>query len=201
MSSENYDPAADLEQLCLRLEQKPQGRKRQHWIEEIGLLWQKPLYHWVKVPSRRYRHQAIPTEQVVRLVASFINDVHPPTRLAVISALGQSGEFVRFGISAIMEGLQDTHFAVRLNAYRVAFELKLEHELPLELIEKGLNDPLWTVRWYAAALLANTDKRNHAYNILQAHRPHTRSERSMREDWWLDLWRSCLNAFETDTKK
>lgn len=158
---------------------RPRPGKLQRDLDRIGMIWSPPAHlhtclggwvHW-QIPA-----QADP----ILVVAAHYKDPRPDVRRAVMVALGAATPHVPFVAEALVAGLRDRDFSVRINAARALANHPPWAPLRPHVL-RALADPLWTVRWHAAVAAAHYGDSATASVVMCATRPD-------REPWWHEAW-------------
>ena len=156
-------------------------RRVQYTIDLLAELWSEPAYLHTCLGG--YVHwQVRPSATDLQVVASFAADAAPAIRRATFAALQHAGDTAATLLATFDRGLGDPDAMVRLFAARIVHSLGLGSEL-LDALAGRLCDPVWSVRWHAAAALAGTPAAGAARDALASSRP----ERGPA----LEVWEAC----------
>ena len=150
-----------------RLRDEPFRAKRQGDLLEIAQAW-TPLDP--RPAARRWKPFVEPTAENVAVVAACVFDPVPETRRAAIGALTRAAAQRAHALEALIFALRDEVPLVRLGAVDALRVLRLGAEAAAALRE-ALADPVWTVRWNAAAALAGTGAAEAALLALEVSAP------------------------------
>lgn len=165
----------ELNQLTERLLLSRNRPKRQWLIERLGHIWSPPhILHCSFVDRhRKYLVHAIPTDESISAVQSFIADSHVNVRIAVAFALGQQTVPDEIAVRHLMQLICDDHPHVRCTAVRRLVYSPRPNLLGATDIERGLSCDTWTVRWTVASAIHSTDFANVGWETLANSIPRT----------------------------
>ncbi|WDQ15314.1 HEAT repeat domain-containing protein [Rhodopirellula sp. P2] len=165
----------ELNQLTKRLLLSRNRPKRQWLIERLGHIWSPPhIRHCSFVDRhRRFLVHAIPTDESISAVQSFIADPHVNVRIAVAFALGQRTVPDEIAVRHLMQLICDDHPHVRCTAVRRLVYSPRPNLLSATDIERGLSCDTWTVRWTLASAIHSTDFANVGWETLVDSIPRT----------------------------
>lgn len=164
-------------------------RKLQRALDAIAELWgvDEHLRSCLKL---RVSWRVQPSRDDVASVVAHHEDARVDVRRVVLVALGNAGPHGDVACPAIARGLADDDRRMRIVAARAAASLGLGEAL-VHVLAKHLADPIWTVRWYAAAALASTAVRSDALGVLLRSEPRA-------SEWGLHQWTGCARAFRDE---
>ena len=135
--------------------------KRQYFVERVAYLWSPR-----RSCFQKYRGQAVLTEESAEALTSFADDSSDVVRQKVAQALGTTLETAKLGQNALEKLLKDKEPLVRLQAANSSLKGKLFEQFPKDLVLELLQDKVWSVRWYTAQGLANTNLHEKAWMVL-----------------------------------
>jgi HEAT repeat protein len=177
------------DRLIAALARRPAIAKLQRSLDAVADLWSPPD-HLHSCMGGRVHWRVQPPHEAVTIVAAHFDDPRADVRRAVLVALRYASPHGEQARAAIDAGLADPHACSRIAAARAAASLELGRALT-EPLSRRLDDPTWTVRWYAAAALATTDLRPAAIDALLKSEP-----RASAHELLVDDWIACARPFE-----
>ncbi|WAS93279.1 hypothetical protein [Nannocystis punicea] len=170
----------------------------QHRLQGLEHLW-RDISPTRSLKRRELPRRAIvPTADDVACVARFA--VHPSSEVRrwVFQALRHATAHRERSAPVVRGGLVDFSPAVQIHAAVAAHRLGLGEPLEAELLA-ALDSPTWTVRWYAAAALATTARRDRAAEVFAASYPERRGPHSSEYDFHAETWRKLAVVFDPPT--
>lgn len=180
------DEVARHGRLIALVDRRPPIRKLQRAVDSIAELWSPPDHRFHSLGGRVH-WRVRPTRDAVAVVARHCDDPRVGLRHAVIAALVHASPHGDVGSAAIARGLAEDDIRLRILAARAAASLALGDALA-HLLAPRLVDPIWTVRWHAAAALARTAHRDAAIAALLRSEPRV-------QEFGGDHWTDCARAF------
>ncbi|MCE9579213.1 MAG: hypothetical protein K8W52_39180 [Deltaproteobacteria bacterium] len=144
-------------------------RRLQRDLDRIASIWAGPAHLHYCIGGRG--HWQVPaTADAVAAVARHAGDPDVGVRHAIAAALGQAAPHVEAAMPALRVGITDADARVRMLTARALAHGLASPPLRAELLA-ACADPVWTVRWYAAAALAHLGDRDRAIEVLLASLP------------------------------
>lgn len=136
----------------------------------------------------------LPGADDVAGVARFADHPSAEIRRWVFQALRHAAAHRERLAPVVRAGLIDRSPVVQIHAAVAAHRLGLGELLAAELVA-ALASPTWTVRWYAAAALATTARREQAAEAFAAAFPERRAASASEFDTLAATWRRLAAAF------
>lgn len=168
-ANSKVDAEVRVARLLERLARPVPPRKLQHIVEQLAAFWRGPAHLHFCVGGRSY-WQVLPTAHAVFGVAAHARARCVEVRRAVACALAAAASYSEIPAAGLLALLADEHALVRLPAAQAASTYPPCEALRIILLDR-LADPVWTVRWYAAAAVGRLGELDRAAATLLASEP------------------------------
>lgn len=180
--------AHELAQLTERLLKSRHRAKRQWLVERIGRLWAPPRGHsCFKLEQRQARVHALPTAESIEALSSFRADPNINVRIAVAAAICAPTVPAHFTASIVSELLSDSHPFVRASTARHLNSSEVTALLEDDVVDRLLDDTVYSVRWEAAAAVRRTRHADRGWRVLRHSIPRTNP--------YLPAWLQCCTRY------